>query len=123
MIQFKELDEAVSIRDQLQDETAEPVVLVNVFHVSPDHAHGLIKAWEDDARYFKEQPGFISAQLHRGISGSGTFLNYAIWETVGAFRTAFSNPAFQSKLAGYPEGTTASPHLFRKLAVSGICVA
>lgn len=82
-----------------------------------------MKAWEDDARYFKAQPGFISTQLHRGIAGSGTFLNYAVWESVGAFRAAFSNPAFQSKLAAYPEGTSASPHIFRKLAVDGICVS
>ncbi|HLH11359.1 MAG TPA: antibiotic biosynthesis monooxygenase family protein [Methylovirgula sp.] len=122
MIEFRELDEIVSIRDQLQEDSDEPVVLINLFHVPPGGADELVKAWEDDARYFKGQPGFISTQLHRGTSGSGTFLNYAIWETVGAFRTAFSNPAFQSKLAAYPEGTIASPHLFRKLAVDGICV-
>jgi heme-degrading monooxygenase HmoA len=123
MIQLQELDETVSLRDQLQESSAEPVVLVNVFHVPLDSADAFVKAWQDDARYFKEQPGFISAQLHRGILGSGTFLNYSIWQTVRAFRNAFGNPVFQSKLAAYPNGTTASPHIFRKLAVSDICVA
>jgi heme-degrading monooxygenase HmoA len=123
MIQFKELDGTVSIRDQLKEPSTEPVVLVNVFHVPLASTDAFVKAWEDDARYFKEQPGFISTQLHRGILGSGTFLNYAIWQTVSAFRNAFGNPVFQSKLAAYPAGTTASPHIFRKLAVSDICVA
>jgi heme-degrading monooxygenase HmoA len=123
MLKLQELDEVVSIRDQLRDDSKEPVVLVNVFHVAPEQTDALIAAWADDARYFKAQAGFISTQLHRGIGGSGAFLNYAVWESVGAFRTAFASPTFQAKLAGYPDSTTASPHLFRKLAVPGLCVA
>ena len=122
MLKLQEMDAVVGIRDQLGDASAKPVVLVNVFHVAPEDADTLLEAWADDARYFKAQPGFISAQLHRGIAGSATFLNYAVWENVAAFRAAFGNPEFQAKLAQYPDSTTASPHLFRKLAVSGICV-
>jgi hypothetical protein len=39
------------------------------------------------------------------------------------FRAAFANPAFRARLADYPESATISPHLFRKVEVSGICVA
>ena len=123
MLTLQELDERVSIREQLRDESKEPVVLVNVFHVAPEQTDTLIDAWTDDARYFKEQTGFISTQLHRGISGSATYLNYAVWESVGAFRAAFANPVFQSKLQHYPDGSTGSPHLFRKMAVTGLCVS
>jgi hypothetical protein len=59
---LQELDERVSIRDQLKDESDEPVVLVNVFHVAPEQTDALIAAWADDARYFKTQPGFISTR-------------------------------------------------------------
>jgi len=117
------LDPAVSIRDQLSDEGEEPVVLVNIFHAPPGQADALISAWADDAKYFKAQRGFISTQLHRGVGGSGTYLNYAVWESVGAFKAAFGNPIFHAKLQHYPDGTTGSPHLFRKLAVEGLCVA
>jgi heme-degrading monooxygenase HmoA len=123
MLQLRELDERVSIRDQIQDQSKEPVVLVNVFHVAPEQADALIAAWTDDANYFRSQPGFISTQLHRGIAGSATYLNYAVWESVGAFRAAFTNPVFQAKLQHYPDGSTGSPHLFRKMAVDGLCVA
>jgi heme-degrading monooxygenase HmoA len=102
MLTLQELDERVSIRDQLKDESDKPVVLVNVFHVAPEQTDTLIAAWADDARYFKTHPGFISTQLHRGIRGSGTYLNYAVWENVGSFRAAFANPIFQSKLQHYP---------------------
>ena len=123
MLKLQELDEIVSVRDQLKDDSKEPVVLVNIFHVAPEQTNALISAWADDARFFKAQPGFISIQLHRGIGGSATYLNYAAWESVGAFRAAFGNPTFQSKLQHYPDGTTGSPHLFRKMAVEGLCVA
>ncbi|MGC2963716.1 antibiotic biosynthesis monooxygenase family protein [Paraburkholderia graminis] len=69
-------------------------------------------AWEDDANYFKSQPGFISTQLHQGIAGSTTFLNYAVWENVEAFRAAFNNPVFQSELGKYPASAVTSPHPF-----------
>jgi heme-degrading monooxygenase HmoA len=123
MLQLRELDERVSIRDQIQDQSKDPVVLVNVFHVAPEQADALIAAWTDDANFFRSQPGFISTQLHRGIGGSATYLNYAVWQSVGAFRAAFTNPVFQSKLQHDPDGSTGSPHLFRKMAVDGLCVA
>jgi heme-degrading monooxygenase HmoA len=123
MLELRELDEQVSVRDQLGDESEEPAVLVNIFHVAPEQLEALLSAWADDARYFKAQPGFISTQLHKGIAGSSTFLNYAVWESVSAFRAAFASPTFQSKLANYPDGATGSPHLFRKMAVAGLCVA
>jgi heme-degrading monooxygenase HmoA len=123
MLKLQELDEIVSVRDQLKDDSREPVVLVNIFHVVPEQTDALISAWADDARFFKAQPGFISTQLHRGIGGSATYLNYAVWESVGAFRAAFGNPTFQSKLQHYPDGATGSPHLFRKMAVEGLCIA
>jgi heme-degrading monooxygenase HmoA len=123
MIQLKDLDPEVSIRDQLNDESKEPVVLINIFHVEAEQQDALLSAWADDARYFKAQPGFISAQLHQGTAGSRTYLNYAVWESVNAFRTAFANPLFQAKLKQYPDGTTSAPHLVRKLAVEGVCTA
>ena len=122
MIQMQEMDRAVTIRDQLSDEGREPVVFVNVFTVAPEDVDALVEAWTDDARYFKRQDGFISAQLHRGIAGSTAFVNYAVWQSVAQFRAAFAHPDFHAKLARYPKSATGSPHLFRKLAVDGICV-
>ena len=50
------------------------------------------------------------------------FVNHAVWESVQAFRDAFGDPQFQATFAGYPDSTVASPHLFQKVAVPGICV-
>ncbi len=122
MPNFVEMDPAVSIAAQLQDEGG-PVVLINTFTVAPGDADALQAAWAEDAALMKAQPGFISTQLHRGIAGSGVFLNYAVWQSTAHFRTAFANPEFRSKLGAYPASATISPHLFRKVDVPGICIA
>ena len=122
MVTFNEMDKHVTIREQLA-EGGGPVVLVNLFTVEPEEADQLLAVWADDAAVMKRQPGFISTQLHRGIAGSGAFLNYAVWESVEHFRQAFANPEFQEKLGHYPSSTVATPHLFRKEAVAGLCVA
>ena len=120
---FKELDGTVTLAEQMQSNSDEPVVLINVFHVAPEEANALVDAWAHDAEIMKAQPGYISTQLHRGIEGSSTFFNYAIWESVAAFRAAFTNPEFQSRIGEYPESAVASPHLFEKMGVAGLCVA
>ena len=122
MVKFAEMDQTVTLASQLEDEGG-PVVLINTFTVPPEDADALLEAWASDAAVMKRQPGFISTQLHRGIAGSGTFLNYAVWQSTAHFRAAFSNPEFQAQLGDYPDTTTASPHLFRKIDVPGICVA
>jgi quinol monooxygenase YgiN len=71
---------------------------------------------------FIQQPGFISAQSHRGIAGSSTFVNYVVWESAAHFRQAFNRPEIQSNMASVLPNTVMSPHLFKKVAVPGICV-
>jgi heme-degrading monooxygenase HmoA len=122
MVGFVEMDKKVSIQEQLEDHGG-PVILINNFTVTADEAEQLVAAWADDAAWMKRQPGFISTQLHRGIAGSGVFLNYAVWESTAHFRAAFINPEFQARLSRYPASAVVSPHLFRKIAVPGICVA
>ena len=121
MLQLTEMDERVPLADQLSEEVG-PVILINTFRVAPQDVDALLDAWAADAAYLKQQPGFISAQLHRGIAGSSVFLNHAVWESVQAFRDAFGDPQFQAMFARYPDSTVASPHLFQKVAVPGICV-
>ena len=121
MMQRTEMDPTVTLSDQLTREVG-PVVLVNTFHVAPSDVDALLSAWAQDAAYLKTKPGYIATQLHRGIGGSTTFVNVAVWESVSAFRAAFGDPEFQATFANYPESAVASPHLFQKVAVPGICV-
>lgn len=121
MAKVVETDEQVKLSEQL-DEDVGPVILINKFNVKPEEADQFLKAWEKDAAYFKSQPGFISAQLHRGIGGSGVFVNYAVWESTALFKKALSKINWEELLSDYPASTVASPHIFKKVAVPGICV-
>lgn len=120
MPKFIEMDASVTLAQQLKEDGG-PVVLINSFTVPDAAMDQTLAAWARDAAVMQRQPGFVSTQLHRGIAGSGLLLNYAEWDSVASFRAAFTNPEFRAQLAAYPDGITVSPHLFRKVAVPGIC--
>jgi heme-degrading monooxygenase HmoA len=120
-MRFREIDQRVTHQQQLQED-AGPVVLINEFNVAPEDAERFLEVWADDAAHMKQQPGFISTQLHRGTAGSTTFVNVAVWESARALGEAFRTPAFHERAACYPEDAVAAPHVFKKVAVAGICV-
>jgi heme-degrading monooxygenase HmoA len=122
MLNLRALDPTFTIEQQLHH-TATPVVLVNLFTVAEADIPALLAAWEKDANWMKRQAGFLSTQLHRAIGGSFMFINYAVWESVGHFRAAFTHPDFVSALAAYPSSAVAQPHLFTKVAVPNLCAA
>ena len=122
MLNLRPLDAAFPIEQQLQN-AATPVVLVNLFTVDEADIPALMVAWEKDANWMKQQPGFLSTQLHRAIGGSHLFMNYAVWESVEHFRAAFTHADFVSALAAYPSSAVAQPHLFARVAVPNLCAA
>jgi heme-degrading monooxygenase HmoA len=98
--------------------------LINKFNVETSEEQRFLKAWQEDATRFKNQPGFISAQLHKGIGKSGIFINYAVWQSLNDYKNAVDKVVgtdWQSQLSKYPENLIVSPHLFKKVAVPGIC--
>ncbi|UWQ31449.1 antibiotic biosynthesis monooxygenase [Leisingera sp. M527] len=122
MPELAELDSAVTLFEQMDAEEG-PVVLMNLFTIDPSDEQALLDAWAHDADFMKAQPGYISTQMHKGIAGSATYVNYAVWQDVQSFRAAFMHPEFQRRIAQYPESAIAKPHLFKKLAVANHCVA
>ena len=122
MLLLRPLDPSFPIERQIAID-ASPVVLVNLFTLDKADEETFLKVWQDDAAFMKRQPGFISTQLHRALGESPTYLNYAVWESNADFRAAFAHPEFRAKLSAYPSSAVASPHLFQKVAVHGICVA
>jgi quinol monooxygenase YgiN len=122
MAKLVEMDERVAIFEQMEENVG-PVILINKFSVNPEEFDLFLKGWANEAEKFKEQPGFISTQLHQGIGGSGTFVNYAVWESAAHFKRAVAKVMDpQDRMSAYPPSTVASPHLFKKVAVPGICV-
>jgi quinol monooxygenase YgiN len=116
MSRLAEMDEHITFSKQIEEDVS-PIVLINKFNVRPEEADQFIKAWEKDATYFRSQPGCVSAQLHRGIGGSGVFVNYAVWESTTLYKKALSKINLHDLLSDYPPSTVASPHIFKKVAV------
>jgi quinol monooxygenase YgiN len=126
MAKFVEMDDRVKFKEQIEEKEIEgQVILINKFNVNPDKVEQF-KDWAEDASRFKQQPGFISAQLHKGIGKSSVFINYAVWESLEHYKEAISKILFssesQSPLLKYDDKSLVmSPHLFKKVAVPGIC--
>ena len=121
MVKFVEMDEQVTLSEQMEENTG-PIIFMNKFNVSSKDVDEFLKRWAADAAVFKKQPGFISAQLHRGIANSGTFINYAIWESAAHLKKAVNSVDVQARISEYPASVVISPHIFKKVAVPGICV-
>jgi len=129
MAKFVEMDERVKFKDQIEEkEIEDSVILINKFNVEPDKVEQFLKDWAEEAANFKQQTGFISTQLHKGIGKSSVFINYAVWESVEHYKEAVNKILFNSEtrssLLKYDDDSlVVSPHLFKKVHVPGICVA
>lgn len=121
MVKIVEMDEDVTLKSQLEEDVGS-VILLNKFTVRPEDVDQFLKLFAATTEMFKQQPGFISAQLHRGIGGSSTFFNYVVWKSAEHFKRAFNRPEFRSSMADLLPNTVMSPHLFKKVAIPGICV-
>jgi heme-degrading monooxygenase HmoA len=119
MVQIVEMDKNVTLKEQLEEDVGS-VILFNQYTVKLEDIDKFLKQFATVTEAFKQQPGYISAQLYRGIGGSGTFFNYAVFESAGHLKQAFTKPEVRSSLGDLD--TVASPHLFKKVAVPGICV-
>ncbi len=127
MAKFVEMDDRVKFKDQIEEKIMGSVILINKFNVAQGKVEQFLKDWGDDATNFKQQPGFISTQLHKGIGKSSVFINYAVWESMEHYKKAINKILFRSKsqspLLKYDDASLViSPHLFKKVAVPGICV-
>ena len=127
MAKFVEMDERIKFKEQTEEKGINgQVILINKFNVNPNKVERFLEDWGKDAINFKQQPGFISAQLHKGIGNSSVFINYAVWEALEHYKKAINKLLFssdpQSPILKYDdESLVISPHLFRKVAVPGIC--
>ena len=119
---FKPLDPKFPIQKQM-DQDVGTLVLINLFTMDPADELSFLEAWAKDAALMKSQPGYFSTQLHRAVGPSPTYVNYAVWESMEAYRNAFNDPRFHEQLKHYPPSVQGFPHLFQRVGVPGFCAA
>jgi quinol monooxygenase YgiN len=117
-----EMDEKTTLGKQLQQQNTGPVVLIITFTVNAEDEEQFVNTWAEAAEISKKTSGVVSAQLHKGIAGSRIFVSTHVFDSAEAIRQQYSNPEFPTKLSEYPTSIVTSSHVFKKVAVPGICV-
>ncbi len=69
-----------------------PVVLINVFAVSPEMETEFLKTWHETCEFMRTSPGFIDTTLHRSLDANSRFrfVNIAHWESSEAYKAALA---------------------------------
>ena len=129
MFQFVEMDKNVTINDQIEEErenkNRDSVILINKFDVPQDKIEQFLEDWAETSSLFKQQPGFITTELYKGIGKSSVFVSYQVWKSIYHFKKESSivlnSREVQSRLAKYNDNSLViSSHLFRNVVVPGI---
>jgi heme-degrading monooxygenase HmoA len=78
------------------------VILINPFEVPQENDDEFLRGWTQAADFLRQQPGFISARLHRALSPDARFrfINVAEWESPEHFQKAVGNEEFRRMAAG-----------------------
>jgi heme-degrading monooxygenase HmoA len=122
MVKVIEFDETVTLKTQLEEDVGS-VILIDKFTVNTEDVDHFLKTWASVSEIVKKHPGVISTQLYRGIAGSCVFVGYIVFESTAAIKQLYNSHDFQSKISEYPASFVVTAHIFKKVAVPGICVA
>jgi heme-degrading monooxygenase HmoA len=73
------------------------VIVVNPFEVSQGKEEQALETWDKFDGYFRKQPGYVSAKLHRAINPDARFhlVTVAEWESPDHFMAALNKPELQ----------------------------
>lgn len=121
MATFYDFDSEKSFKEQLEEETG-TVILTNTFTIPKGQMESALATWKKTADILKFCPGHISTQLHRGVD-SNMLINVAVWDCAHHLRDGLSREDFKAVLASFPPGTECRAHLYRRIAIDGVCVA
>jgi heme-degrading monooxygenase HmoA len=104
------------------------VTLINPFEVPEGREQEALKDWEAAAVYLRQQPGFISTNLHQAVSPGAKFhfnlhqavspgakfhfINVAKWESAEAFQAAVTSAEFQALIKSTVENFPHYPALY-----------
>ena len=82
------------------------VTLTNQFIVSQDQLPEFLDRWSGIGAYMKQQPGFVSAELHKDILNSQEWVMSEQWKSLDAYRRAISTASFQALVHDFPAKAT-----------------
>jgi heme-degrading monooxygenase HmoA len=95
------------------------VTLINVFTVAVEDQDRLVDLLvEATERVMRHLPGFVSANIHRGLDGRHV-ANYAQWESKEAFERMLGDPEARRHMGPILEIATNEGYLYEVVHVEG----
>ena len=94
----------------------EVITVIVIFTVEPDRQQELIDAIAEFTETVKQQPGFVSANIHKSIDGVKV-ANYAQWQSQADYQNFVNNTEVQKKAAKLREFTPPDIHIY-EVAIS-----
>ena len=95
-------------------------MLISTYTSKPEHYEEMYESWVKRAQMMRQQPGLVSAQLHRAIGEANVLVNVAVWESIEYLRAARLEAA---KVPLISDNILNRSILVEKVAVPGVCVA
>ena len=89
----------------------EPVVLINVYRCEPERLDTLMELLSVMVRAQRDAEGFISATLHRGLSGKGAAV-HAVWRSREDWKAMARSPAINAAMEPIMAIATFEPNLY-----------
>jgi quinol monooxygenase YgiN len=90
----------------------ELVTVIIIFSVEPERQQELIDAILDFLETVKQQPGFVSASIHKSIDGV-KIANYAQWRSLEEYQAFVKNAEVQGKAVKLREFDRADSHVYQ----------
>jgi heme-degrading monooxygenase HmoA len=120
MFELKEIDPSCTFFSQLDAAGEGPVTVINTLVAPKGGVQGVVDNWRENVGSMQAMPGFVSAQLYRGIGDSEVMTNVAVWASAEDLKRALGEE-FDANASTPRDGSVAYPVLMRKEAVPGVC--
>ena len=94
----------------------EVITVIAIFTVEPDRQQELIDVIAEFTETVKQQPGFISTNIHKSIDGVKV-ANYAQWQSQADYQNFVNNIEVQKKASKFKEFNSPDIHIY-EVAIS-----
>jgi heme-degrading monooxygenase HmoA len=90
------------------------VIVINPFEIKKGNEEQALEMWDKFSEYFRQQPGYISAKLHRAINPDARFhlVTVAEWESPDHFMAALNHPDLQKIMEAATDHSPSFPGLY-----------
>jgi hypothetical protein len=104
------------------DSQVGPVILINKFNVKEEQVQEFLEAWQMMLSTLNNNQGSFLHSFIVELVEAACFSTTPFGNQNERLKRAFNTPEVKFRLDRYPSTVVASPHLFKKVAVPGICV-